>query len=221
MSRAESDSAVERVRRGLALRKEQAAARMEPSLQKAASALDRARAKHGQARRWPRIFRFLRRNQEAVDEALLGALEGVLSEVERLTLRAASLEERCRELETFRAARPECQGDSFGALALEVPLPDSDALWTVEVRVNPRFLQNRYRCYLEEAPFGSFSGTESGGVHAFRCRPLGRALRVVIIPNRVHGGGEAPVVEGAVLEVRAISPDGACLPLYGREGRMP
>ncbi|XHR28851.1 MAG: hypothetical protein ACFUZC_23420 [Chthoniobacteraceae bacterium] len=83
--------AIERIRAEVARRKGSEAdlpplpaPRKKTALQKAVDALDRARGKHLQAARWPRLLRPLRRNQEAIDEALISAAEALVRETEQI-----------------------------------------------------------------------------------------------------------------------------------------
>ncbi|GEM_PF-2969044 len=83
--------AIERIRAEVARRKGSGdelpplpAPRKKTALQKAVEALDRARGKHLKAARWPRLLRSLRRNQEAIDEALISAAEALAREAEQM-----------------------------------------------------------------------------------------------------------------------------------------
>ena len=53
-------------------------------LQNVSKAVERAKSKHEKARRWPKLLRPLRRNQEAIDQELIGSIGMVTEEVERL-----------------------------------------------------------------------------------------------------------------------------------------
>jgi len=102
---------------------------------------------------------------------------------------------------------------------LAVSTPASDALWSVEIRVNPQFPQNRYLVYLDDASFGAFSCSESGeSAFRFRCRPRSRTLRVAILKNKTYAGDEAPAMSEAVVQIVAESPGYECVGLYqGKE----
>lgn len=99
--------------------------------------------------------------------------------------------------------------------AMAVPTPASDALWTVEVRVNPRFPQNRYGFYLDDAAQGSFSIAQNGKpVFQFDCRPRSTTLRAVISRDRTCGDAAPPVREGAIESVVIRNTEGRCYPLF-------
>ena len=99
--------------------------------------------------------------------------------------------------------------------ALAVPTPASDELWTVEVRVNPQFLQNRYAIYSDESAYGSFSpALNPGGVFHFECRPQSRPLRVLISRDRTVAGSEAPVLENAIEAIGIKNQKGETLSLF-------
>lgn len=99
----ETEAVIERVRREVAKRKgllelplepviPAPAPKKKPWLKKAVATLERARAKHLKAQKWPRLFRSLRRNQEVIDEGLIASAQAVLRELERMERQAASLE---------------------------------------------------------------------------------------------------------------------------------
>ena len=58
--------------------------RLQGRIRDGKAALDRALEKHSAARRWPRFLRFLRRDQAAVNESLIGAISSLLKAVESL-----------------------------------------------------------------------------------------------------------------------------------------
>ncbi len=104
-----------------------------------------------------------------------------------------------------------------GRAALSVATPSSDARWTLRVRVSGKFPQNRYRCYLGDAAFGSFT-FEDHPEYAFDCRPLGRVLRVIVerragceADSTEPGAAEAVV---AIEAVMAGNAEGDCIPLF-------
>ncbi|PZR76851.1 MAG: hypothetical protein DLM73_01455 [Chthoniobacterales bacterium] len=65
-----------------------------PRLKRAHGALDRAASKNDDVRRWPRFLRGLRRNQGAVNESLIGAVESILETAEWLRQKFTLLETR-------------------------------------------------------------------------------------------------------------------------------
>ncbi len=60
-------------------------------IQKAASAVERAKAKQEKAKRWPKLLRPLRRNQEAIDQELIASAAILTGEVESLQQRVLPL----------------------------------------------------------------------------------------------------------------------------------
>jgi hypothetical protein len=101
---------------------------------------------------------------------------------------------------------------------LALPTPASDALWTLEVRVNPQFPQNRYAFYLDDAAQGSFSCSQNGSsVFHFDCRPGSRVLRVVITRDRTVPGISLPVSQGAIEAVVFKRPEGLCFALFEKK----
>jgi len=98
---------------------------------------------------------------------------------------------------------------------LAVPAPASDDLWTVEVRVNPQFSQNRYAVYLEECAYGSFSSVLSPeGVFRFECRPQSRTLRVAVSGARTASGNNTPALKNAIDAIVARNPKGESISLF-------
>lgn len=86
----ETEATLKRIRSEVAQRKGIAESSLpvlqkeKPILQKVAGALERAHSKHCKAKKWPKLFRPLRRNQEAIDEELIGSAQTIVQELERL-----------------------------------------------------------------------------------------------------------------------------------------
>ena len=114
--------------------------------------------------------------------------------------------ETSKLVEVFRTLPKQMDGFPRKPKVLEEPrvitvtTPASDQLWTVEISPNAAFLQNRYSIYLDGDSFGSFSlGQEINATFRFKCRPLGRTLRIVITLDRLLAKpAETIVVDGAI-----------------------
>jgi glycosyltransferase involved in cell wall biosynthesis len=104
---------------------------------------------------------------------------------------------------------------------LTVTTPASDQLWTVEISPNPSFPQNRYAVYLDGDSFGSFSsGQKINKTFHFKCRPLGRTLRIAVTLDSVRGKpNDATVLDGAIQWISASGQFGEQLTLYQCEQR--
>ena len=107
----------------------------------------------------------------------------------------------------------------FGqSCAVAAATPASGELWSVVVRVNTRFPQNRYAVYLDDCTYGAFSPVlREEAFFRFECRPQGRTLRVAISRDRTFSGNDSPVVEGAIYEIAAINSEGESVDLFKME----
>ncbi|MDD5348748.1 MAG: glycosyltransferase family 1 protein [Chthoniobacteraceae bacterium] len=167
-------------------------------------------------------------------ESIAGALEKVSGNAElRESLRCRGAERlgffdldiETRKLLDVWSALPRCK-DGFPRKckvleedpALAVPTPASDALWTVEVRVNPGLPQNRYSFYLDDAAQGSFSIGQNGQpVFHFDCQPRSRTLRVLISRDRTAAGNAPGEPRGAIREISIRGAEGRSFRLFRQE----
>jgi len=131
-----------------------------------------------------------------------------------LAMEARKLAEALADLPRREAGFPRKPKVLEAPCALATPTPATDALWTVEVRVDPQAPQALYSVYLDEAAFGSFAVPNEGeAAFRFQCRPLSRTLRVVV-------AGE-PTAQAAIAEVFARGPQGESARLFQREEDCP
>ena len=172
-------------------------------------------------------YRMESRNVESIAEALLkisqdAALRESLSRRGKQRLKFYDLKIETRKLlDVWRDLPPRSGDFPRKPLVLEqpcavaVPTPASDALWRVEVRVNPKFPQNRYSVYLDAAAYGSFScPREKEPQFFFQCRPRSRTLRVVVSRDQIFSGDENAVTEVAVEEIVARTQEGERFGLF-------
>ncbi len=105
---------------------------------------------------------------------------------------------------------------------LAVTTPASNHLWTVEISPNPEFPQNRYSIYLDGDSFGSFSLCQkTNATFRFKCRPLGRTLRVAVTLDRLLAKPDDTIeMESAIQLISASSQSGEQLILFLSEKRQ-
>ncbi len=129
------------------------------ALQKARAAVNRAKTKQLRARKWPRLLRPLRRNQETVNDGLIAATEALLRQVEFLTRTLAPLPPQQSRLATqlqHCAEDISSLGGRFQALetllqAPQLPPEPVDAFYTAfedEFRGSSELIRERLRDFL-------------------------------------------------------------------------
>ena len=100
---------------------------------------------------------------------------------------------------------------------LRMPTPASSAVWSIKIKFDPCYIQNRYSLYLDEYPYGGFSTSmHKSGVFSFECVPEGRVLAIAAGTDKTIDAQELPVAQpsDAIEQVIAVSNNHDCVVLH-------